>query len=132
MNPKEALGAAPALLSWPLPKWTEERPWGRFATLIENQEYKLKILEVLPGKRLSYQSHTKRKEAWTVAKGEAVVILDDQEFILKAGDQIEIQIQAKHRLENRSTQTLQVIEVQIGTYFGEDDITRYQDDFKRA
>ncbi|MBN8554726.1 MAG: phosphomannose isomerase type II C-terminal cupin domain [Deltaproteobacteria bacterium] len=111
--------------------WTEERPWGRFKNLLDVDFTKVKIIEVDAGKRLSYQSHTKRRESWTVAKGEAVVILNDKEIFLKVGEHIDIPLGAKHRLENRSSEKLSIIEVQTGTYFGEDDIKRYQDDWGR-
>ena len=111
--------------------WTEERPWGRFKNLLDTDFTKVKIIEVDAGKRLSYQSHAKRRESWTVVKGEAVVILNDKEVMLKVGEHIDIPLGAKHRLENRGSQKLSVIEVQTGTYFGEDDIKRYQDDWGR-
>ena len=111
--------------------WTEERPWGRFKNLLDNEFTKVKLIEVDPQKRLSYQSHTKRRESWTVAKGEATVMLNDQVLHLKAGDHVDIPLGAKHRLENRASEVLTIIEVQTGSYFGEDDITRYQDDWGR-
>ena len=112
-------------------KWTEERPWGRFLNLLDTDFSKVKIIEVDPKKRLSYQSHTKRQESWTVVRGEAVVTLNDREIRLKVGGHVDIPTGAKHRLENQGSQPLSIIEVQTGSYFGEDDITRYQDDFGR-
>lgn len=113
-------------------EWTEERPWGRFKNLLDLDFTKVKIIEVDPKKRLSYQSHSKRRESWTVAKGEALVVLNDREIRLQVGDHIDIPLGAKHRLENPGSAVLSIIEVQTGTYFGEDDIVRYQDDFGRG
>ncbi len=111
--------------------WTEERPWGRFKNLLNVDFTKVKIIEVDSHKRLSYQSHSKRRESWTVVKGEAVVILGEREITLREGEHIDIPVGAKHRLENRTAESLSIVEVQTGTYFGEDDIVRYQDDFGR-
>lgn len=111
--------------------WTEERPWGRFKNLLELPETKVKIIEVDPGKRLSYQSHSKRQESWTVVQGGATVILNDKKIVLKVGDYIHIPQGAKHRLQNDALTPLRLIEVQTGSYFGEDDIVRYEDDFGR-
>ncbi len=113
-------------------QWTEHRPWGRFLNLLDTEFTKVKLIEVDPEKRLSYQSHQKRKEVWTVVAGEATVTLDDKEHRLNAGENIVIPLGAKHRLANpSSSQKLSIIEVQTGSYFGEDDITRYQDDWGR-
>lgn len=112
-------------------EWTEERPWGRFKNLLDCDFTKVKIIEVDPGQRLSYQSHQHRRESWTVVRGEAIVTLNDREFHLKSGDQIDIPQGSKHRLANPGGDVLNVIEAQTGSYFGEDDIERYQDDFGR-
>ena len=113
-------------------EWTEERPWGRFKNLFESAETKVKLIEVDPQKRLSYQSHKNRSEFWVVIRGLAKVVLNDRVFELKVGESIEIPKEAKHRLANETDEILQVIETQTGSYFGEDDITRYQDDWARA
>jgi mannose-6-phosphate isomerase len=89
-------------------------------------------IEVLPGKRLSYQKHSKRAEHWFVVAGQAKVTLDDQDIFVPAGQAIDIPIGSAHRVENQSADTLVFIEVQRGTYLGEDDIVRLQDDFGRA
>ena len=112
--------------------WTEERPWGRFKNILDLEYTKVKIIEVDPGKRLSYQSHAKRQESWTIAQGEAVVTLDDTDFQINTGENIIIPLGAKHRVRNRKEEKLVIIEVQTGAYFGEDDITRYEDDFGRT
>jgi len=113
-------------------EWTEQRPWGRFKNLLDTNFTKVKLVEVDPGKRLSYQSHSKRRESWTIVSGEALVVLDDQSMTLKTGEHIDIPLGAKHRLANPSTEVLSIIEVQTGTYFGEDDIRRYDDDWGRG
>jgi len=114
------------------PGYREERPWGAFIVLHDSNEFKVKILEVKPGARLSYQSHQKREENWVCVQGTATVILDDQEHTLNHGETIFIAHQAKHRLWNKTDSLIKVVETQTGDYFGEDDIIRYEDDYKRA
>ncbi len=109
----------------------ENRPWGRFEILKDEDYYKSKILRVDPGQKISYQSHTKRSEHWVIVKGEAVVVLDDKEHVLKQGDYIFIPRFSKHRILNHTQSVVELIEVQVGSYFGEDDIIRYQDDYGR-
>ena len=110
----------------------DRRPWGTFTVLDEADGFKVKRIEVLPGKRLSYQKHAQRAEHWVVVNGTAVVTLDDRELTVDAGEAIDIAIGAAHRVENRGAETLVFIEVQRGAYLGEDDIVRLQDDFGRA
>jgi mannose-1-phosphate guanylyltransferase/mannose-6-phosphate isomerase len=111
---------------------TVYRPWGSYTVLEEGNGYKVKRLTVLPGKRLSLQMHHHRSEFWVVVKGTAKVTVDDREFLLRKGESTFIPIGAKHRLENPGKVTLEVIEVQIGEYLGEDDIVRFADDFGRV
>jgi mannose-6-phosphate isomerase len=108
-----------------------ERPWGKYYVLADEPNYKLKRIEVNPDQRLSYQYHHHRQEFWTIIEGEAVVILDGEENHLKYGESIHIPLGAKHRIENRSSELVVFIEVQTGTYFGEDDIVRLEDDYHR-
>lgn len=110
----------------------DRRPWGSFTVLDEGNNFKVKRIEVLPGKRLSYQKHSQRAEHWVVVQGTAKVTLDDREIIVTSGETIDIAIGAAHRVENPGTDTLVFIEVQRGSYLGEDDIIRLQDDFGRA
>ena len=110
----------------------DRRPWGTFTVLDEGENFKVKRIEVLPGKRLSYQKHSKRAEHWVVVQGTANVTLDDREIIVSTGEAIDIAIGSAHRVENPGTDTLVFIEVQRGSYLGEDDIVRLQDDFGRA
>lgn len=111
---------------------TEQRPWGSFTILDESEHFKVKRIEVLFGQRLSYQRHSKRSEHWYVVEGEALVTLDGKEINLKAGEHVNIPIEAAHRVKNPSVhEKLVFIEVQTGSYFGEDDIVRLEDDYSR-
>ena len=110
----------------------DQRPWGTFTVLDEADGFKVKRIEVLPGKRLSYQKHAQRAEHWVVVQGTAKVTLDDRDIIVAAGEAIDIAIGAAHRVENPGGETLVFIEVQRGGYLGEDDIVRLQDDFGRV
>jgi mannose-6-phosphate isomerase len=110
----------------------DRRPWGTFTVLDEADGFKVKRIEVLPGKRLSYQKHARRAEHWVVVAGTAKVTLDDRDITVAAGEAVDIAVGAAHRVENPGTETLVFIEVQRGDYLGEDDIVRLQDDFGRA
>ncbi|HZI85760.1 MAG TPA: phosphomannose isomerase type II C-terminal cupin domain [Pyrinomonadaceae bacterium] len=110
----------------------DRRPWGTFTVLDEGTNFKVKRIEVFPGKRLSYQKHSQRAEHWVVVQGIAKVTLNDREIIIKAGEAIDIAVGAAHRVENSGDEPLLFIEVQRGTYLGEDDIVRLQDDFGRT
>ena len=110
----------------------DRRPWGSYTVLEEASTFKVKRIEVLPRKRLSYQKHSKRAEHWFVVTGTAKVTLDDEEIIVNAGESIDIPIGAAHRVENPGDEDLIFIEVQRGTYLGEDDIVRLEDDFGRG
>ena len=109
----------------------EVRPWGRFETLSESPSHKVKRIYVNPGSRLSYQRHEKRAEHWFVVSGLAKATHNGVESALKAGDSIDIAIGDLHRIENIGTDLVVFIEVQTGTYFGEDDIERLEDDYSR-
>ena len=109
----------------------EERPWGRYFVIQDEINFKLKRIEVEPGQRLSYQYHFKRSEAWTIIEGEAIVTLDGIEIKYTKGQTVLIPQGMKHRVENKSTNLLIFIEVQTGSYFGEDDIVRIEDDYNR-
>ena len=110
----------------------DRRPWGTFTVLDEGAGFKVKRIEVLPGKRLSYQKHAQRAEHWVVVQGTARVTLDDEEIQVSAGQAIDIGVGSAHRIENADTALLVFIEVQRGGYLGEDDIVRLQDDFGRV
>ncbi|HEX5704778.1 MAG TPA: phosphomannose isomerase type II C-terminal cupin domain [Pyrinomonadaceae bacterium] len=110
----------------------DRRPWGTFTVLDEGENFKVKRIEVLPGKRLSYQKHAQRAEHWFVVQGTARVTLDDREINVSAGEAIDIAVGSAHRVENPGAELLVFIEVQRGFYLGEDDIVRLQDDFGRT
>jgi mannose-6-phosphate isomerase len=110
----------------------DRRPWGTFTVLEEGDNFKVKRIEVLPGKRLSYQKHAQRAEHWFVVQGTAKVTLDDREINVSAGEAIDIAVGSAHRVENPGEELLVFIEVQRGSYLGEDDIVRLQDDFGRT
>lgn len=109
----------------------DRRPWGSFTVLDEGPSYKVKRLEVLPGKRLSYQKHSLREEHWLVVQGEALVTLDGDTLTARSGEAVDVSIGMAHRIENPGDKLLILIEIQRGTYFGEDDIERLEDDFGR-
>tara|TARA_B100002019_G_scaffold214797_1_gene187386 strand:- start:2259 stop:2699 length:441 start_codon:yes stop_codon:yes gene_type:complete len=110
----------------------DERPWGCYDVLLDTDFTKVKLITVAPGKRLSYQSHNKREENWTVVKGELTIVREDIEHTRKEGESIFIGCCEKHRAWNKTDKPVQFIEVQTGEYFGEDDIVRYQDDWDRG
>jgi mannose-6-phosphate isomerase len=110
----------------------DERPWGSFTVLDEGENFKVKRIEVLPGKRLSYQRHSRRAEHWFVVQGTAKVTLNGREILVKKGESIDIPLGGAHRVANGHDRELLVfIEIQTGDYFGEDDIVRLEDDFGR-
>jgi mannose-6-phosphate isomerase len=110
----------------------DRRPWGTFTVLDEGANYKVKRIEVLPGKRLSYQKHARRAEHWFMVQGTAKVTLDDREITVAQGEAIDIPAGSAHRIENPGTELLVFVEVQRGNYLGEDDIVRLDDDFGRV
>ena len=107
-------------------------PWGKWEVLLDEPNYKVKRITVLPGKRLSYQKHFRRKEHWMVVEGKAVVTLDGEDIFLNKGETIDIPQEAAHRIANRENEQMTFIEIQQGEYFGEDDIVRLEDDYGRA
>ncbi len=111
----------------------EHRPWGSFYILDAGSDFKVKRIEVLPGKRLSYQRHAKRSEHWFIVRGTAKVTLNGEQIIVVAGGSLDVPVGAAHRVENPDTDvTLVFVETQTGSYFGEDDIERLDDDFGRS
>ena len=110
---------------------TVGRPWGSYTILEEGLGYKVKRVTVKSGGRLSLQLHHRRSEHWVVITGTARVTRGDEVFDLKPGHSTEIPAETRHRLENLGQETLHIIEVQNGSYLGEDDIVRLQDDYGR-
>lgn len=111
--------------------YREERPWGWFEILFEEAGLKVKRIMVKPGKRLSLQSHENRAENWVVIRGRALFTLEEKTYELEPHQAVFIPEKSKHRMENPGGEEMVFIEVQTGSYLGEDDITRYQDDFDR-
>lgn len=114
------------------PMETDQRPWGLYVVLHDGADHKVKRIEIHPRKRLSLQRHRRRSEHWIIVEGEAVVTLDGREIRMSAGGMLEIPVGAVHRIENPGDGRLVFIEVQRGSYFGEDDIERLEDDFGRT
>lgn len=110
----------------------DERPWGEYWVLDDAAGYKVKRIEVRPGKRLSLQKHSKRAEHWIVVAGTAVATLDGETKVVEIGQSVDVPIGTVHRVANQGAEPLVLIEVQHGTYFGEDDIVRFEDDFGRT
>ncbi|MEA2102958.1 MAG: phosphomannose isomerase type II C-terminal cupin domain [Thermodesulfobacteriota bacterium] len=109
------------------------RPWGFYEVLSDDHpDHKVKRITVYPGKRLSLQKHRKRSEHWVIIFGNALVAVGSQKIELSPGGHVDIPIGDAHRVENIGHDCLVFIEVQMGDYFGEDDIIRLEDDFGRA
>ena len=111
---------------------SEARPWGRYQVLDEEATHKIKRIWVEPGQQLSYQKHKFRAEHWFFIAGEGLAIVDGHEIGVKVGSTVDIAIGQLHRIRNSGNEVLIFIEVQTGTYFGEDDIERVEDDFGRV
>lgn len=109
----------------------EVRPWGRFEILSDAEAYKAKTITVDPGAQISYQSHAKRSEHWIIISGQGEVVLDEKVIAVGPSSHVHVAVGTKHRIRNNGTEPLQFVEVQTGTYFGEDDIVRFQDDYQR-
>jgi len=107
------------------------RPWGHYEILSENSTHKVKTIYVNAGSRLSYQRHKYRAEHWFIVSGKALVTHNGVEIIMESGGAIDIAIGDLHRIQNVGDEQLIFIEVQTGTYFGEDDIERIEDDYSR-
>ncbi|MCK9306298.1 MAG: mannose-1-phosphate guanylyltransferase/mannose-6-phosphate isomerase, partial [Methanoculleus sp.] len=108
------------------------RPWGSYTNLEEGQSYKIKRVTVPPKRRLSLQMHHHRSEHWVVVTGCAEVTIADATYLLRNGESTFVPAGTVHRLANPGLLPLELIEVQIGEYTGEDDIVRFEDDFERT
>src|ERR1051325_8163123 len=106
---------------------SDQRPWGMYEVLDEGPNFKVKRIEVRPRQRLSLQSHENRSEHWVIVSGQAIVTVGEKEIHLRANDDVLIPRQARHRVANPGPDPLVFIEVQCGSYLGEDDIQRYED-----
>ncbi|MCM1984320.1 phosphomannose isomerase type II C-terminal cupin domain [Lyngbya confervoides] len=136
MSPQSATAPStetslPVSMPSPAVAATELRPWGSFTVLEEGTGYKIKRIEVKSGHRLSLQMHHHRSEHWIVISGIAKVIRGEEEIMLCENQSTYVPRFTKHRLENPGKVPLVLIEVQNGEYLGEDDITRFDDDYAR-
>ena len=109
-----------------------ERPWGKYEVLTESEGYKVKRISVVPGGQLSLQSHQHRAEHWVVVAGIATVTLGEVVQKVVVNEHVYVPPKVKHRLENATRQPLVLIEVQSGSYLGEDDILRFEDIYGRS
>lgn len=108
------------------------RPWGNYRCVDKSARYQVKRITVNPGAQLSLQLHHHRSEHWIVVHGTARVTKGEEQFILTENESTYISIGEEHRLENPGTLPLELIEVQSGSYLGEDDIVRLEDVYGRA
>jgi mannose-6-phosphate isomerase-like protein (cupin superfamily) len=109
----------------------DDRPWGRWEILLDESYCKVKRIIVKPGHRLSLQKHFKREEFWTIVKGVGTITIDGRIQDYPEKSVAHIPAEAAHRIENKTDVDLVFIEVQCGSYFGEDDIVRFEDDYGR-
>lgn len=108
------------------------RPWGSYETMDRGERFQTKRIIVKPGAKLSLQKHQHRSEHWIIVSGVARVTVDDDVRLLHENESTYVPLGSKHRLENPGTEPLYLIEVQCGTYLGEDDIERFDDDYGRS
>ncbi len=113
-------------------KEDNKRPWGYYEVLSDAPDHKVKRIVVNPGGILSLQRHKKRAEHWFIVSGAGIVTLGKKKYPVKPGSAIDIPSGAAHRVENTSSKDLVLIEIQTGTYFGEDDIERLEDKYGRV
>ena len=109
----------------------DHRPWGWFESLALGERFQVKRICVKPGAALSLQSHNHRSEHWIVVEGTAKVTIDEDVKLVTEGQSVYVPLGAVHRMENPGKLPMVLIEVQIGTYLGEDDIIRYEDVYAR-
>ena len=107
------------------------RPWGSFENIKSGKGFLVKILKINPKSKISLQYHKKRSEHWVVTKGEAIITLDDKKTKLKEKESVFVKLGQKHRIENKTNQLLEIVEVQIGNVLDENDIVRIDDIYGR-
>jgi mannose-6-phosphate isomerase-like protein (cupin superfamily) len=112
--------------------YKETRPWGEFENLLDAEYCKVKQIIIKPGQAPSYQYHFKRSEVWVVVQGEGELKMNDEIQSVRKWDAIIVPVEAKHQIKNTGTEDLIFIEVQLGEYFGEDDIVRLEDNYGRV
>jgi len=108
-----------------------ERPWGNYIKFFQENGVWVKRVEVIPNNRLSLQKHNHRSEKWIIVSGDGLAVVNDKEIHLRAGSVLDVPLGAIHRIGNTGNEKLVFIEVATGDYLGEDDIVRFQDDYKR-
>jgi mannose-6-phosphate isomerase-like protein (cupin superfamily) len=108
-----------------------ETPWGRWSVLETGDNFKVKLLEVEPGQRFSYQTHQRREEYWVILQGLAQVTLGDRTSMLSRSATVAVGRTIPHRVKNAGLVLLLILETQFGDYLGEDDIVRLDDDYSR-
>jgi len=111
--------------------YKENRPWGTFENLLDADYCKVKQIIIKPGQAPSYQYHFKRSEIWIVVRGNGELKLDDKIYPIITGNVVNIPLKAKHQIKNNGDEDLIFIEIQQGSYFGEDDIVRLEDNYGR-
>lgn len=110
----------------------DERPWGYYEVVDEGDDFRVKRISITSGCRLSYQRHTRRSEHWFVVAGSGTAIIDGVEHRVSVGSTIDVPVGVAHRMCSDEGQELTFVEVQTGSYFGEDDIERLSDDYGRC
>lgn len=108
------------------------RPWGCYIILSDEPDHKVKRIVVKPGKRLSLQLHHKRSEHWYIVSGQAEITLGEEILTRSSTEAVDIPVETAHRVKNPGSDPLVFVEIQTGSYFGEDDIVRFEDDFGRV
>ncbi|WP_243731864.1 phosphomannose isomerase type II C-terminal cupin domain [Nocardioides ochotonae] len=111
---------------------SEQRPWGAWHVLDEGDGFKVKRIDVQPHQRLSYQTHEHRAEHWFIVTGKATCVIDGETVIAGPGQTVDVAIGQAHRITNEEDELLQIVEIQMGRYTGEDDIVRLEDDYGRS
>ena len=107
------------------------KPWGSYETIYGDENTKVKIICISPSQRPSYQYHFKRTETWVIVQGKGTLTLDGKDSTVEKGQTVFVPRESKHRIQNTGTDDLVFVEVQLGEYFGEDDIVRVSDDYAR-
>jgi len=131
-RPEAAPAPPPAVRTTHRALVTEERPWGRWTVLEEGPDYKIKRLEVEPGRRMSLQMHHHRSEHWIILSGTAKVVKGSEVIYVHPRESTFVPAATRHRIENPGLLPLVIIEIANGEYLGEDDIVRIEDDYNRA
>ena len=110
----------------------ETRPWGAYQVVDEGADFLVKRITVTPGQRLSYQRHQHRNEHWVIVSGSGFATIEGDDHRLEPGRVMEVPMGTAHRVTNDGPTDLTFVEVQTGSYFGEDDIERLEDDYGRC